>query len=183
MPAIRLCPKGLPLRRRPLLLPLVSWLCLLAGGCTKDDVAAKDFLDSPLAGKIDGREWQYKYAYINPTIPTPNEDDMVFIFLPYKPAEACPKSEDDSGDSRQVVVAAPKGMKLTRIKAGTPRNLVFSYKTKKGEPFAASAKAGKIKLTAISDSEIKGKLFAQRNNGHWVSGTFSAVVCNSMDFK
>ena len=30
---------------------------------------------------------------------------------------------------------------------------------------------------------MKGKLYAQRNNGHWVSGTFTAVVCNTMDFK
>ncbi len=164
---------------------LLPVLALFPLACTKDDAPPKDFLESPLAGRIDGREWQYKHAYINPTIPTPNEDDLVFIFLPYKPKVDCPKDGDDdqAKDTRQIVVAAPKATKLVKIKPGTPRNLVFSYRTKEGEPFAASAKAGKIKLTAIGPNEIKGKLFAQRNNGHWVSGTFSAVVCNSMDFR
>jgi hypothetical protein len=143
---------------------------------------ATDFVDDDLSGQIAGRDWKYRYAYINPAIQTPEEDDVVFVFLPFKPKDPCPRSTEGAKDSRQIYVAAPKGTKLTKIKAGTPRNWTFQY-VKKGEAFATSAKVGKIKLTSISGNEVKGKLFAQLNASHWVSGTFTAVVCNSMDFR
>ena len=166
---------------RHLLLPA---LAVLLTSCTHTTEIAKDFVATPLSGQIAGQDWQYKYAYINPTLQTPNEDDMVFIFLPYKPSSPCPKREDyDQEDQRQVMVAAPKSTKLTRLKTGTPRTLTFQYKTKEGAAFVTSAKLGKMQLTTINDSVVKGKLFAQRNNGHWVSGTFTAVVCNSLDFR
>ena len=169
---------------RPSLLLLSALVLAPTAACTHPAEMAKDFVDKPLAGQIQGKDWQYKYAYINPTLRTPNEDDFVFIFLPYKPADACPKRDDQEvADRRQIMVAAPKSMKLTRLKTGTPRTLTFQYPQDNGGAFVTSASTGKFQLTSINDSVVKGKLYAQRNNGHWVSGTFTAVVCNTMDFK
>ena len=151
----------------------------LTSACTGEQ-APTDFVDKDLSGRINGKDWLYKYAYIDPTIETPEEDDMVFIFLPYKPKSPCPKADGGGGDERSVMVSAPKAKKLVKLKRGTSRSLVFHF-DRKGEQFATVAKAGKIKISDISDSTVKGKIFAQYNDGNWVSGNFAAVVCDRRD--
>lgn len=156
-------------------LPLLTSLWIGAG-CTQT-VAAKDFVNADLFGRIGGKDWQYKYAYIDPTIETPEEDDLVFVFLPFVPKDECPKASEIGKDPRSVMVSAPKGRKLIKLKQGSPRSLVF-HTEKKGEAQATVAKDGKIKLTVISPKAVKGKVFSKHNDGNWVSGNFSAVVCD-----
>jgi hypothetical protein len=182
--------KSMMVRRVEVKAPVGAWLPIIllasaacVSGCVHDVEVPSDFVEAELAGRIDGRDWQYKYAYIDPTLETPDEEDVLFVFLPYKPKESCPKSADDARDSRQIRLAAPKNTKLVKIKAGTSKNLTFQYQMKNGAPFATSAKKGKIKLTSVSGDTVKGKLFALSNNNHWVSGNFTAVVCNSLDFR
>src|SRR5437870_2760340 len=82
----------------------------LAGACASPDkgYVAKDFLTRNLSGKVQQKDWTYKYAYVDPSINTPEEDDYVYVFLAEKPAQACPKSDENTRDYRVVMVAAPK---------------------------------------------------------------------------
>ncbi len=156
---------------------------LFAGvGCTHAESAPKDFVEQELLGRINGKEWSYKHAYVDPTIDTPEEEDLVFIFLPYVPSRPCPRYGEAEADPRSIMVSAPKEKKQIRLKRGTTRNLVFNFE-KNGEQFATVAKAGKIKLLEISDASVKGKIYALYNNGNWVSGNFSAVVCDRRDLR
>jgi hypothetical protein len=151
--------------------------------CTAGTNVVTDFVDAELSGQIDGQDWVYKHAYIDPTIRTPNEDDIVFIFLPYVPTEKCPRSPGDSKDQRSVMVAAPQQIKLVPIKAGTHRNLVFQYEDKNGVQIAKSAKKGKLKLLTMGQDKVVGKLYGRFSDSNWVSGNFSATVCNSLDLR
>ena len=152
-------------------------------GCTNAKSVATDYVEADLSGQIDGRDWFYKHAYTDPTIKTPNEDDVVFIFLPYIPKDKCPKSQDDASDHRSIMVAAPQQTKQVKIKAGTQRNLVFQYDDKTGDQVAKSAKKGKIKLLKITADKVVGKLFGRFSDTNWVSGNFTAIVCNSLDLR
>ncbi len=162
-------------------LALLSSALLLAS-CFHDHPAT-DFLDQDLSGRINGKEWQYKHAYVDPTIDTPEEEDLVFVFLSYVPKKPCTKLDQVKElDPRSVMVSAPKAKKQVKLKSGSTRNLVFHF-DKNGEPVATVAKAGKIKISEISDSVVKGKVFAQYNNGNWVSGNFSAIICDYRDLQ
>lgn len=151
------------------------------GGCSfRDGSKMKDFIDEPLTGRINGQDWTYQHAYIDPTVDTPQEDDFVFIFLPYAPKKPCPKNEAPGVGS--VMVAAPKNTKLTRFKKGSRRSLVFQF-DKGSRQVALAAKTGKFKLTRISDGTVKGQLLAASGTNNWVNGTFTAHVCDYGDFK
>jgi len=151
-------------------------------GCFHTDVP-NDFLDQDLTGRIGGRDWQYKYAFIDPTIDTPEDNDLVFVFLSYKPKDPCPRDSTGAGDRRSVMVSAPQQTKRTiALKRGTHRSLVFQYKAGPKQ-VANVAKKGRIKLTSISSDTIKGKVWAQLNDGNWVSGRFKAAVCDYEAFQ
>ncbi len=164
--------------------------CALLGAaathCTTSDKGyeAKDFLPRGLAGKVKNKEWAYKYAYVDPTIDTPEDDDYVFVFLTEKPAEACPKSDESAKDYRVVMVAAPKKPTKTpvKLKRGGSRTLQF-HTLKNREPFVVSALTGKIKITSSSENEVKGQLMAQLNPANFVNGTFKAKVCDLSEMK
>ena len=151
--------------------------------CSAGANMVTDYVDAELSGQIDGQDWIYKHAYIDPTIRTPSEDDMVFVFLPYVPKEKCPRLTDDSADRRSVMVAAPQQLKQVMIKAGTHRNLVFQYEDKNGVQNAKSAKKGKLKLVNMAQDKVVGKLYGRFSDSNWVSGNFSATVCNSLDLR
>lgn len=165
-------------KRLSLLVPI---LCCL-DACAHTPSAPKDFIDTELAGRIDGNEWTYKYAFINPTIPTPNEDDVVFVFLPFVPKTPCPKELASAKAAKTIMVSAPRATKVTSLKAGSPRNLVFQYE-KSGVQVVNSAKKGKLQLTSNNDKTVKGKILAQFNQSTWVAGTFTATVCDSLEFR
>ena len=152
----------------------VVWLCVTA--CA-GKTPPKDFVNEELGGMISGREWQYKHAYIDPTVDTPEEEDVVFIILPYKPKSECPTAEELGSDNRTVMISAPKSKKLTKLKGGTGRNLVFQVE-KKGQQFATVAKGGKIQLTQVTSRSVKGKIFGTFDQANWVSGNFKAVLCD-----
>lgn len=158
-------------------------LAMACSACVTTPDAPKDFLREDLSGRIDNRDWRYRYAYIDPTVETPEEDDVVIVFLPYKPKAACPTDVDDKADSRHVRVTAPKAVKLVKIKAGSSRNLAFQYQLKGGDPYVSLATRGKIQITSVSQQEVKGRVLGVRNDNLWVSGNFSAYVCNRMDFR
>lgn len=158
------------LRHLALLFVLMSPACV-------GSPPAKDFVNAELTGKIDGKEWAYKHAYVDPTIETPEVDDLVFVFLSYKPKGGCPSSAEIVKDPRSLMASAPKNKKLTRLKVGTSRNLVF-HSEKKKTPVATVANVGKILLTQITDKGVKGKLWGKLDNGNWVSGNFSAIFCD-----
>ena len=158
-------------------------LLLTLAACASVEIPS-DYVNAELSGQIDGRDWAYKYAYIDPTVKTPNEDDVLFIFLPYVPKDKCPREQAEGSDRRLVMVAAPPGgSKQIKLKAGTKRNLVFQYDSKKGEQVAKSAKKGKFKLTQLGKDKVSGKIYAQLGDSNWVSGNFAAVVCNSLDLR
>jgi hypothetical protein len=165
-----------------LALPLA--LALLTGpACTSSNEIPKDFIEAELGGKIDSRDWQYKYAYINPVDKTPDEDDVMFVFLPAKPKDPCPRSVDDLKDSRHVRLAAPLKAQMLLVRPDSSHSVTFQHTMKNGTPFASVARKGKIKITSVTDKTVKGKLFALSGNGYYVSGNFSAHVCNSLDFR
>lgn len=155
-------------------------LLALTGACATP--APKDFVDQELSGRINGREWRYQHAYVDPTIETPEEDDLVFVFLSYKPKKPCPKANETGQDKRTVMISAPKQRQLTLLKGGTARNLVF-HSEKGGKQRTTVAKSGKFKLTEVSDAVVKGKIFGTFNDSNWVSGNFSAVVCDWEEFR
>ncbi len=140
----------------------------------------RDFVEQEMSGQIAGKEWLYKHAYIDPTIETPQEDDLVIVFLPYVPSAPCPKESEASADQRSVMVSVPKGKKVIKLKKG--RNLVFQY-VRKGEAVANIAKRAKVRLTDIGTTKISGKVFAQYNGSNWVSGNFKAVLCEFGDLQ
>jgi hypothetical protein len=161
----------------PLILILAVWF---SGCASRDPSQLKEFIDDPLSGQINGKEWAYKHAYIDPTVDTPEEEDFVFIFLPYAPKKPCPKEEDVAQGS--IMVSAPKNTKLTKFKKGGRRTVVFQF-DKAEEQVAVQAKTGKFKLTQISETTVKGQLLAVQANGTWVNGAFTAHVCDYGDFK
>lgn len=164
-------------RALPFLLA-VAW-----SGCTEKKV--NDFVNHDLSGRIGGVDWIYRHAYIDPTVETQEDEDLVFVFLTYVPKKPCPKPgmEPQDADDRSVMVSAPKDKKLIKLKRGSSRQLVFHFEDKKGGQVATVAKKGKIKLTEINGDKVKGKIYAEYNDGNWVSGNFEAVMCEYGDFK
>jgi hypothetical protein len=154
-----------------------------AGACLRQEMP-KDFVNEELFGKIAGKEWAYRHAYVDPTVETPEEDDLVFVFLPYAPKNPCPKPGDGGAkDQRSLTVAAPGDpKKQTKLKRGTSRTLVFHF-DKNGEQFATVAKEGKLKILENDGKQVRGRLFAQYSPGNWVSGNFVAKICDYQAFK
>ena len=181
--ALRVLQGRAPLPWR-LVAPIMAALgvAITAGCVTMDDVP-KDFATSPLAGRLDGRDWQYVYAYTDPISRTPEEDDIVFVFLPYRPKAPCPSGLDLGKDSRHVRVSGPKAVKLVSLKAGSARNLAFQYQMKNGDPFLSLATKGKLQVISVGADAVKGRVFGVKNANYWVSGTFTAALCNRMDFR
>jgi hypothetical protein len=154
----------------------ISWL-----GCSSS-TPPTDFLDSELTGQITGKEWEFVYGYVDPTIDTPEENDMVIILLPFKPKERCPKGADSGPDKRSVMVSVPLVKKVTPLKSGSNRNAVF-HTVAKGKAAASVVKTGKVKLDLITAKKIQGRIFAKISDINWVSGKFSAEVCEYADFQ
>jgi hypothetical protein len=148
----------------------------------KDYSKATDFVAHDMAGKIDGDDWSYRYAYVDPTIDAPVEDDYVFIFLPYKPKKDCPTEEERKKDRRSIMVSAPKETKAMMLKRGTERTMVFHFEHN-GAQFANAAKLGKVKLSAVTGRVIKGRVMGNFNADNWVNGNFSAVVCDYAEMQ
>jgi hypothetical protein len=149
---------------------------LLLAGCQSVDYSQlDDFLPRRLSGQINGRDWEYVYAYVHPTAETPNEDDYVFMFLPYKPDKKCP-DRSVGKDDRAVMISVAKEVKSFRLKRGTTRTLVFSSFTN-GKPWASVAIRGKVKLIAVANNSIKGMLYGYLNDANYVNGAFIAVNC------
>jgi hypothetical protein len=161
--------------------PLVLLLVAAATACMHgpDPSQATEFADQKLAGKIGGKAWTFKYAYVDPTIDTPEEDDYVFVFLPSKPAEPCPR--DGDAGLRAVMVSAPKTAgKATPLKKGSTRNLVF-HSVENGAPVASAALRGKIKINAADSKTVKGRLLGALDGKNYVNGDFVATVCEVGD--
>jgi hypothetical protein len=166
-----------------LLTALLLSLALMSGCRTRDTSAVKGYQESPLTGAIKGQPWQFKYAYLDPKAETPKDDDYLFVFLPYKPKERCPKNFDDSAGERPVVLAyLPKRTKETKIKKDTQRTLVFSG-ISGDKPYFIHAKAGKARLDKIVDGKVVGQIYGYLDDENWVSGEFEAVVCNFADME
>ncbi len=159
-------------------------LALLPVGCVGSDPSrATDFLEQKLGGKIGGKPWAVRYAFVDPTIDTPEENDYVFVFLPYKPAEPCPKDTEGVADNRSILVSAPKSTgKPTPLKKGSSRNLVFHY-LDRGSAVANAAVRGKIKLNAIDGKTVKGRLMGALNGNNYVNGDFVATICELGDMN
>jgi hypothetical protein len=164
-------------RTQTLAFALAAMAALPACVSGPDPSQAKSFTKGKLAGRVNGNDWTYKHAYVDPTIETPDEDDFVFVFLPYKPKNPCPAEDEVPHDKATVMVSAPKVTKQTKLKAGTGRTLVFQFE-KKGAPVATSAKKGKVKLTSIAPRTVKGKVMGAYNRDNYINGTFTAVVCD-----
>jgi hypothetical protein len=157
---------------------------LIVSGCKdRDESLVKSFLDRPVEGMIDGKEFEMLYAYVDPTIETQNENDYVFIFLPVKPEKACPGETDIDEDVPIAMAPAPKKKKKNfKLRGGTARTMVYQF-MQGDDQIALAAKKGKIMLTSITASKIKGKIFARYNSDTWLNGTFSAYRCEWKDFK
>ena len=165
------------LRKALLLLGLLTLLT----GCLSSDPPT-DFVDNLLSGQIAGKTWAYAYAFVDPTIDTPEEDDMVIVILPFKPKGRCPQDTVTGKDKRSIMVSLPLIKKITPLKAGSNRNAVFQN-VSKGKRAATAMKMGKVQLDVITKKKIEGRIFAKHNNGNWVSGKFSAEVCEYADFQ
>lgn len=140
----------------------------------------KDYLDKALAGYIDGKAWTYKHAYVDPTIDTPDDEDLVVVFLPFKPAKTCEPGAVDRDGAATVMVATPNSQEAFMLKRGTRQTLVFQFRRGK-KPWVVAAKKGKMQLTATTPTRIEGKILAVYNGKNWVSGRFSAEVCAYQD--
>ena len=150
-------------------------------GCSKS-APPSDFLDTGLTGQITGKDWEFAYGYVDPTIETPEENDMVIILLPFRPKDRCPQGGDYGSDARSVMVSVPLVKKITKLKSGSNRNAVF-HTVAKGKSAASVVKTGKVKLDSITGKRIRGRIFAKMNDVNWVSGKFSAEICDYADFK
>lgn len=136
----------------------------------------KDYVDRDLGGYIDSKVWSYKHAYVDPTISTPEEEDLVVVFLPKKPKKDCDKGAHEQPGMATVMVSVPNSTEAVMLKRGTPRALQFHFE-RKGKQWVTTAKSGKAKLTSIGPGKVRGKLVARYSNGLWVAGNFEAVVC------
>jgi len=125
-----------------ILILLVSLLLHLS--CSKNESRVSSFLKRPVTGEINGEDFEIKYAFIDPTIKTQNENDYVFILLPVKPKDACPKEGELNPKTPMVMVPAPKVRKKTfKLRTGTSRSMVFQYMSN-DEQVAATAVKGKM---------------------------------------
>jgi hypothetical protein len=157
-------------------------LLIGTAACTHTQAPATDFVNQELSGRINGKDWTYKHAYVDPTIDTAEDEDLVVVFLSYVPKKPCPVEEEEGQDRTSVMVSAPPNKKVNPLKRGTARSLVFHF-DKKGEQFAQVAKKGKIKILDNNGAKLKGKVFATLNDSTWVSGNFQAVVCDYRDMQ
>lgn len=165
-----------------MLRPSAITLFLGAAACTHTPAVATDFVNQNLSGRINGKDWAYKHAYVDPTVETPEEEDLVVVFLSYVPKKPCPMPDEDDPAQSSIMVTLPNEKKVIPLKRGTSRSLVFHY-DRKGEQFATVAKKGKIKIVDNNGTKLKGKVFASYNDGNWVSGNFQAVVCDYRDMQ
>lgn len=164
-------------------LVFASAAALILVGCTFSRKPARDFLDDPLAGQMEGENWDFAYAFVDPTIDTPEDDDMVIVMLPYLPKDPCPKEGTLQQDARIVMISVPMVKKLTRLKSGSNRNAVFQYLGNGKDHKATVVRSGKVKLDTVGGKKIDGRLFARHNDANWVSGRFSAHICEYADFQ
>jgi hypothetical protein len=152
--------------------------CATGGG----EAPPKDFVDKALAGYINGESWAYRYAYVDPTIETHYDEDLVVVFLPFKPKKPCDRAYLERDGAKTVMMSVPSSTRAHMLKRGTPRTLIFHFE-RKGEQWAMGAKGGKVKLTKIGEDKVSGKILARYNNGNWVAGNFTATVCGYRDLK
>ena len=154
------------------------------GACSvKDESRIKGFISREASGQINGTEWSYQYAYVDPTIKTLEEDDYVFILLPYQPEEECPQGYKEDADNRTVMVSAPKIKKRLRFKKGSARSAVFQYFDSDGEQVASVARRGMFQLKSTKGEYVAGRLVARLNSKNYVNGSFKARLCDYRDFR
>src|SRR5687767_5210730 len=104
-----------------MLRPLAILAMLATSACTTTQPAT-DFVNHELSGRINGKDWVYKHAYVDPTIETPEEDDLVVVFLSYVPKKPCPIEDEAGADKTSVMVSAPNDKKVIPLKRGTSRS-------------------------------------------------------------
>ena len=80
-----------------------------------------------------------------------------------------------------VMTPSIQKKKKVKLKRGTTRTAVFQFE-EDDKQVAVTAKRGKIRLTRIKQSFIRGKFMARLNTDNWVNGTFKAEVCDWGEF-
>lgn len=163
---------------------LVVLLLSLVSGCLHQALPSppKTYVNQDLYGVIDGKLWNYKHAYIDPSIKTPEEEDLVLVFLPFKPKNPCDKSAQEQAGVATVMATAPNSKLAVMLERGTSRMLQFHFE-REGRQFVTSAKIGKLKLTKLGSDRVQGKLLAKYNKRLWVAGNFEAVVCDYREMQ
>lgn len=161
---------------------VVLLLAFLISGCVHNNLpnAPKNYVNQDLYGVIDGKLWTYKHAYVDPSIATPEEEDLVVVFLPFKPKNPCDKAAHEQAGVTSVMATAPNSTLAVMLERGTSRMLQFHFE-RQGRQFVTSAKVGKLKLTKLGTDKLQGKLLAKYNNKLWVAGNFEAVICDYRD--
>ena len=142
----------------------------------------KDFVNRDVYGVVQGKIWKYRHAYVDPTIRTPEEEDLVVVFLPFKPKKTCDRQAYDNHKANTVMVTVPHSTEAVLLDRGGKRLLQFHFE-RKGSQWVTSAKSGKIKLTHIGSDKVRGKVLAKYGNTLWVAGNFEAVLCDYGDLR
>lgn len=163
---------------------LIFLLAKLVTACVHDPLPLppKNYVNRDVGGVIGGKIWKYQHAYVDPTIKTPEEEDLVVVLLPFKPKKICDRQEYDKPHVSSVMVTVPNSTEAVLLTRGSSRMLQFHF-DHKGKQWVTAAKTGKAKLTKISPNKVHGKLLAKYTNELWVAGNFEAVLCEYADLR
>jgi len=141
------------------------FFCLFIS-CGDDQI---DVPDVPLAGKIDGVDWEYKFGNGTPTV------DFKYKFLLL--------STKELGDDPCTVVSTTNPHLEMILPLGTGSyslplsGLNNSVKFVHGDGVVLSAVAGFLEIVAIENGRLIGYIQADDGGGNEVLGTFIAELC------
>lgn len=133
------------------------------------------YLDSPLAGKINGKPWVFGYAAAKIV----DQNTMKMISLTLRPGNAvdpCFPTNEEMTDNRSVLLSVPNQTSETLFNLANGKLISLEhFDDGKADITAAE---GKAKIDNVSSSLITGHIFASYDGDNTVNGTFSAKVCD-----
>jgi len=151
---------------RSFILLIVGSLASVLISCGGDQI---DVPDVPLAGKIDGVDWEYKFGNGTPTV------DFKYKFLLL--------STKELGDDPCAIVSTTNPYLEMILPLGTgsyslpPSVINTSVKFVHGDGVVLSAVAGFLEIVAIENGRLLGYIEADDGGGNKVLGKFILELC------
>lgn len=144
---------------------------LVLAGCGSEG-SDYTIADGPLSGKHNGQSWTLGAAYTDGQLSTPDKFFTNFYLTDPGGCDAFGGSGDGSLLMRLPTTPG-------EYEFGLSLNMTFAFQDQNGDFQNFAATTGKLEITEVTDTMVKGGLYAIYNNdpNFEVSGQFQATVC------